>query len=139
MMGQFLRTGSRALTPALQLSRGLLANQGLRGTVGFMGGFRRPGARHKQLAEAFLGAVARNDRSAAVRALSPAASITLGDDDPLDLAELVEQLDGAGWTKLIGAGRTVAVSVNSGHGRGIIFADMARRADTINQIRYFPA
>jgi hypothetical protein len=139
MMLKFLRTGSRALTPALQLSRGLLANQGLRGTAGFMGGFRRAGARHKRLAEAFLGAVGRKDRSAAVRALSPTASITLGDNDPLDLAELVEQLDGASWTKVISAGRTVAVSVNSGHGRGIIFADVAWRADTINQIRYFPA
>ena len=63
----------------------------------------------------------------------------MGDNDPLDLAELVEQLNGASWTKVIGAGRTVAVSLNSGHGRGIIFADVARRANAINQIRYFPA
>ena len=139
MMLQFLRTGSRALTPALQLSRGLLANQGLRGTAGFMSGFRRAGARHKRLAEAFLGAVARNDRSAALRPLSPSASITSGDNEPLELGELAEQLNGAGWSKVISAGRTIAVSVNSGHGRGIIFADVAWRADTIKQIRYFPA
>ena len=139
MMLQFLRTGSRALTPAVQLSRGLIANQGLRGTAGFMGGFRRAGPRHKRLAEAFLGAVARSDRSAALRTLSPTASITLGDNDPLDLAELVEQLNGAGWTKVISAGRTVAVSVDSGHGRGIVFADVPWRANAISQIRYFPA
>jgi hypothetical protein len=139
MMLQFLRTGSRAASPALQLSRGLVANQGLRGTAGFMAGFRRVGARHKKLAETFLGAVARKDQPAALRALSPTAPITLGDNDPLDLAELVEQLDRASWTKVISAGRTVAVSLNSGHGRGIIFADVARRANAINQIRYFPA
>ena len=139
MMLQFLRTGSRAVSPALRLSRGLLANQGLRGTAGFMAGFRRVGARHKRLVETFLGAVVRTDKAAASRTLSPTATITLGDKDPLDLAELVEQLDGASWTKVISAGRTVAVSVNSAHGRGIAFADMAWPANVIDQIRYFPA
>jgi hypothetical protein len=125
MMLQFLRTGSRAMSPALQLSRGLLGNQGLPGTAGFMTGFRRVGARHKKLVAAFLSAVARGDKFAALRALSPTATITLGDNDPLDLAEFVEQLNGAGWTKMNGAGPTVAVSLNSGHGRGIMFADVA--------------
>jgi hypothetical protein len=139
MMLQFLRTGSRAASPALQLSRGLLANQGLGGTAGFMAGFRRVGARHKQLVETFLGAVAGKDQTAALNALSPDAPITLGDKDPLDIAELVEQLNGSSWTKVISAGRTVAVSLNSGHGRGIMFADVAWRGHAINQIRYFPA
>ena len=49
MMWQFLRTGSTALSPALQLSRSLLTNQRMRGTAGFMSGFRRVGARHKKL------------------------------------------------------------------------------------------
>jgi hypothetical protein len=139
MMLQFLRNGSRAALPALQLSRGLLTNQGLRGTAGFMAGFRRVGARHKRLAEAFLGAVARKDESAALRPLSSTAPITLGDNDPLDIAELVEQLDGVSWTKVIGAGTTVAVSVNSAHGRGIMFVDVAWPGNAINRIRYFPA
>ena len=139
MMLQFLRTGSQAASPALRLSRDLVANQGLRGTAGFMACFRRVGARHEKLAETFLGAVARKDQPAALRALSPTAPITLGDNDPLDLAELVEQLNGASWTKVISAGRTVAVSLNSGHGRGIVFADVAWRGNAINQIRYFPA
>ncbi len=138
MMLQFLRTGSRAAAPALRLSRGLLANQGLRGTAGFMAGLRRPGARHKRLAEAFLGAVARKDEPA-LRALSQTAPITLGDDDPLDTTELVEQLDGARWTKVIGAGSAVAVSVNSAHGRGIVFVDAPWPGNAIDRIRYFPA
>jgi hypothetical protein len=139
MMLQFLRTGSGALSPALQLSRGLLGNQGLRGTAGFMTGFRRAGARHKKLVEVFLGATARRDTSAALRTLSPTATMTLGDNDPLDVVELVDQLNGASWNKMNSAGSTVAVSLNSGHGRGIMFADVAWRANTINQIRYFPA
>gem|GEM_PF-4407885 len=38
-----------------------------------------------------------------------------------------------------GVGSTVAVSLSSGHGRGIMFAEVAWRGDTINRIRYFPA
>jgi hypothetical protein len=139
MMLQFLRTGSPAVSPALQLSRGLLANQGLRGTAGFMAGFRRVGERHKKVVETFVGALARGDKFAALRALSSTAPITLGDNDPLDIAELVEQLDGAGWTKMNSAGPTVTVSLNSAHGRGIMFADVARRGNAIDRIRYFPA
>ena len=49
MMLQFLRSGAARMSPALRLSRGLLVNQGLRGTAGFMTGFRRAGARQKKL------------------------------------------------------------------------------------------
>ncbi len=72
-------------------------------------------------------------------ALSPTAAITLGDDDALGLAELGAQLDGAAVTKMNGAGSTVAVSLTSGHGRAIMFADVAWRRNAINRIRYFPA
>ena len=139
MMLQFLRTGWRAASPALQLSRELLANQGLPGTAGFLTGFRRVGARHKRLLETFLRAVARGDQFAARRPLSPGAAITLGDDDPLDIAEIVGQLAAASWTKMMSAGPTVAVSLNSAHGRAIMFADMAWRGNAIDRIRYFPA
>ena len=65
--------------------------------------------------------------------------MTLGDNDPVDVAELVEQLNGASWNKMNSAGPTVTVSLNSAHGRGIMFADVAWRANAISQIRYFPA
>ena len=104
-----------------------------------MTGFRRVGARHKKLVETFLGAVTCGDKSAALRTLPSTATITLGDNDPLDVAELVEQLNGASWAKMNSAGPTVTVSLNSGHGRGIMFADVAWRANAIKQIRYFPA
>ncbi|QLL05413.1 nuclear transport factor 2 family protein [Mycobacterium vicinigordonae] len=139
MMLQFLKTGTRALTPGLALAKGLLGNQGPRGTVGFMTGFRRAGTRHKKLAEGFLRAVRAGDTAAVLRALSPGAPVTLGDDDPLDAGELIEQIRGTRWTKLIGAGSTVVASVSSDHGRGILFADVPRRGHQINAIRYFPA
>lgn len=135
---QFLRSGARATSPALQLSRALLGNQGVVGTAGFLTGFRRAGSRHKKLVEKFLGAVARGDEVAALRALSSTTTITLGDENAIDVAELAEQLNGANWSKVIGAGSTVAVSVASKHGRGIVFADVAWRGNEINRIRYFP-
>ncbi|HKI41589.1 MAG TPA: ketosteroid isomerase family protein [Mycobacterium sp.] len=139
MMLQFLRTGSRAVSPALQLSRGLLGNQGLRGTVGFMAGFRRAGARQKKLVETFLGAAARGDAAAAARALSPGAALTLSDSGPLETSELVDRLHGARSTKTISAGPTVAVSLDAARGRGILFADLGLRGDAIDRIRFFPA
>ena len=139
MMLQFLRSGSGAISPALQLSRNLLSNQGPKGAAGFMTGLRRVGARHKGLVDKFLHAVTRGDKFAAAQALSSTATITLGDSDSLELDELVAQLNGARWAKTIGAGPTVAVSLNSGRGRGILFADVAWRGNAINRIRYFPA
>jgi hypothetical protein len=139
MMLQFLRTGPGAITPGLQLSRDLLIIQRLRGTVGFMSGFRRVGARHKRLAQTFLAALARHDTSAALHALSPMATTTLGDATPLDIAELAERVSGARFDKMIGSGTTVTVSLNSDHGRGIMFADVAWRGDAITGVRYFPA
>lgn len=99
MMLQFLRTGSGATRPALQLSRALLGNQGLGGTAGFLTGFRRAGRRHKKLVETFLNAASRADKSAAYHALSRTATMTLGEDELLDIVELFEQLRGASWTK----------------------------------------
>lgn len=139
MMLQFLRTGTRALTPGMQLARGLLGNQGPRGTVGFMTGFRRAGARHKGAVEALLKAVVGGNNAAAVDALSSTAAMTLGDDEALDAIALIDQLRGASWNKVIGAGPTVVVSVSSDRGRGILFADVSRKGAEINRIRYFPA
>ncbi len=64
--------------------------------------------------------------------------MTLGEDELLDIVELFEQLRGASWTKVTGAGSTVAVSLASDHRRGIMFADVPWRGNRINRIRYFP-
>lgn len=139
MMLQFLRTGSAAMTPALQLSRDLFGIQRLRGTAGFISGFRRVGARHKRLVQTFLDALARRDTGAALRTLSHTATTTLGDADPLAVSELAEHVSGARFGKAIGSGSTVTVSLDSDHGRGILFADVAWRGDAITSVRYFPA
>lgn len=138
MMLQFLRNGVPALPATIQLSQGLLRHQRISGTVGFATGFRRAGTRHKNLVEAFLRGAARKDELAATRLLSPSATTTFGDGETAETAELIERLANAGWTKVIGAGPTVAVSITSPDGRGVLFADISRRANKIRRIRYFP-
>lgn len=135
MMGRFLRNGLRALRPALALAGGLGRNQGPSGAVGFLTGFRRVGARHKGAVQTFLSAVAREDTAMATRLLMPGAAISLGDDEPVTLSEFVEHLSGAGYTKVIGAGDTVVVSVFCDTGRGVLFAEL--RGHRICRIRYF--
>lgn len=138
MMLQFLRNGPSAVPATIQLSQGLIRNQRLRGTVGFAAGFRRAGSRHKELVRSFVNAIARSDTSAAVRTLSSAATITFGDDEAANVADLAARLPDAGATKLIAAGSTVAASISSAQGRGVMFAEVARRGNEIHRIRYFP-
>nr|WP_231846557.1 hypothetical protein [Mycobacterium leprae] len=68
----------------------------------------------------FLHSVAQRETSATCRALSFTAAITLVDNDPLDVVELVERLNGA---KMNSAGSTVAISL-AVHERGLMFADV---------------
>lgn len=139
MMVQFLHNGLAALPVTLQLARGLLCNQRLAGTVGFATGLRRVSFRHKGQVDTFLRVMARGDQLGARRALSRTATITFGDDDEVSITELTECLANSGWTKAIAAGPTVAVSVTSPHGRGVLFADVAARGNGIRRIRYFAA
>lgn len=138
MMLQFLRNGASAVPATIQLSQGLIRNQRLRGTVGFAAGFRRVGSHHKKVVDTFVNAVARADTSAALQTLSPGATITFGDDTVTDIADLVARLPGASAPKLIAAGSTVAASITSTQGRGVMFVDVARHGNEIHRIRYFP-
>jgi hypothetical protein len=139
MMWQFLRNGASAASPGLQLCYALLRHQRLTGTAGFAAGFRRAGPRSRRLPADFLAAVARGDEKLAARKLSPGAVISIGDDEPTDMAEFCERLWGAGTTKMISAGSTIAVSLHAARERGVLFADLARRGRRIDRIRYFPA
>ena len=97
MMLQFLRNGASAVPATLQLSRGLIRNQRLRGTAGFAAGFRRVGTRHKTLVDTFVNAVGRGDRFTALQTLSPGATITFGDADAVEttaIAEIIKRYAG---------------------------------------------
>jgi hypothetical protein len=136
MVLQFLGNGLSALPAGVQLSRGLMRNQRLRGTAGFAAGFRRAGSRQKALVDTFVNAVGGGDRFAALQALSSGATIAFG-DETADIAELIRRCPGATATKLIAAGTTVAASVASGRRRGVLFADVARHGTGIQRVRYF--
>lgn len=138
MMRVFLRNGVRALPAAGQLTWSLLRNQRPIGIAGFAAGFRRPGSHPKKLVETFVAAMTSRSPAIAMRALSTSATVTYGDDVATNAAELSEHLYGARPTKVIGAGATVAVSVGSGHRRGVLFAELAQRGRVITEIRYFP-
>jgi hypothetical protein len=137
MVLQFLGHGVSALPAGVQLSRGLIRNQRLRGTAGFATGFRRAGSRQKTLVDTFVNAVGRGDRFAALQALSFGATIAFGDDEATEVAELIGRCSGATATKLIAAGSTVAASVTSGQRRGVLFADVTPRGTGIQRVRYF--
>ena len=143
MMLQFLRNGAPAVPATIQLSQGLIRNQRLRGTAGFAAGFRRVGSRHKKLVDTFVNSIGAGDELTAQRTLSSDAAITFGDDDAADVADLVARCRGGSAPKVIAAGCTVAASVTSAQGRGVLFADVARpgnkRGNEIRRIRYFPA
>jgi hypothetical protein len=142
MMLQFLRNGLPAAPAGIQLSHGLVRNQRLRGTAGFAAGFRRVGSRRKDLVDTFVAAVGAGDEQAAQRTLSSDAAITFGDGEAAEIvaiAALVARCPGAAASKLIAAGSTVAVSITSQHGRGVMFAEVAWRRNEIRRVRYFPA
>lgn len=139
MMRQFLCSGVGALPAGWQLAKSLLRNQGPAGTAGFTAGFRRPGARRKNLVRGFVTALAAQDVPTALHALSPGAALTFGDDTAADATELAARLAGVRPNKLLGAGTTVAISVDSEHRRGVLFADLAPRGTAIDRVRYFPA
>jgi hypothetical protein len=138
MVLQFLGNGASALPAGVQLSRSLIRNQRLRGSVGFAAGFHRVGSRLKTLVETFVNAVGRGDRFDALQALSSGATITFGDDEGADLNQLVERCSGATTTKLIAAGPTVAATVATPSHRGLLFADATGRGGGIQRVRYFP-
>jgi hypothetical protein len=138
MMRQFLRNGRRAMAPALRLSQGLLRNQRISGAVGFMTGLRPGITRNKNQVAEFVGAAGRADRSACMQTLSSDDAVTFGDYDHAGIDELVDELDGTSWSKMIAAGNTVTVAIDSGQRRGVLFASLTRRGDAITRVRYFP-
>ena len=138
MVVQFARHGASALPAGVQLARGLMRNQRLRGAIGFGEGFLRVGSRQKTLVDTFVNAVGRGDSFAALQSLLSGATITFGDDEAADVAALIDRCPGATATKVIASGTTVVASVRAEHRRGVLFADVARRGTGIRQVRYFP-
>jgi transport factor 2 (NTF2)-like protein len=137
MVGQFLRSGARSVPAGLQLSKGLLTNQGVIGTLGFLRGFRGAGTLGKRRFAEFLGAAQAGNEVAVRRQLAKKARITAGDDAPMSAAELLMRLADARPHKLIGSGYHLLVGLDREGQRDVLTVEVATKPFAINRIRYF--
>lgn len=134
MMMRFLGNGPSAAPQASQLARAIVRNQGLRGSAGFVSGFRGPRVRGKRTLRNFLAASAGGDQLRAWRCLAPGAAITRGGQDSLKFGAVSDELRGVAWTKMIAAGSSIAVSLP---GRGVLIAEMSHGGGAISRLSYF--
>lgn len=95
MLTKFLRSGPKAMPVSLRLCSALLRNQGISGSVGYLGALRGPGNRGKRLVE-----------------------------EALSDGGLHPELRNCQWRKVIAAGDTVAAAVVSPSGPGVVFVDV---------------
>jgi hypothetical protein len=122
----------------MSLSRALLVNQGLGGTIGFLSGFRGVRGRGKRHVVRLLDAAGTGtgNELAARRLLSAAARVTLGDDTRLGTSDLMSRLAGARWRKVIASGGSVAATIERGSQRSMLVAELSRPTE-ISRIRIF--
>jgi hypothetical protein len=137
MVGQFLRGGVGAVPAGVQLSRLLLRNQGLVGTLGFLGGFRGIGGGAKGAVARFLDAACAGDEVGMRRRLAGQVRISSGDDLQLSAGDLLRHLSGARWRKLIGSGHAVVAATERAGQRSVIFAEVGTDPLAITRIRVF--
>jgi SnoaL-like domain len=137
MVGQFLRGGIRAAPAGLQLSKLLLTNQGLAGTLGFLSGFSGVGSGGKGLFARFLDDACSGDEVGMRRRFAPRVHISSGDDRQLSAADLLKHLAGARWRKLIGSGHAVVAGTERAGQRSVLVGEVGTDPVAITRIRVF--
>jgi hypothetical protein len=133
---QFVGKGLGAAGPALQLSRALLHNQGLRGTAGFALGFRGARLRGKRTFRTFLEAISAGDELGARRCLAPGAAITQGERNTVKFGAFSGALGGVVWTKMIAAGPWITASLR-GRTPGVLIAELGHGGGAITRLLHF--
>jgi hypothetical protein len=137
LAGQLLRSGLRSVPPSVELSKGLLTNQGVVGALGFLSGFRGTGATGKRRFREFLADAQAGNEVAVRRRLGKGVRMTLGDDVPMGTTDLMSRISGARPRKLIAAGYSLVVGLDHGGRRDVLIAEVAPKPFAINRIRYF--
>ena len=137
MVRQFIRGGISGLPAGLQLSKGLLVNQGFIGVLGYIGGLRGTGPQGKRRFRQFLDDARAGDEVAVRRWLGKGARVTSGDDLPLSTAELLSRIATAHPHKMIAAGYSVVVGMDREGRRDVLIAEVAAKPFAIRRIRYF--
>ena len=136
MMGQFARGGLAAVPAGIALGRTMFTNQGLSGSLGFLGGFQGFGTGGKGLFARFLDEACGGDEIG-VRRHAADIPITRGDTEGLTTSDLVKHLSGGTWDKLIRSGRAVAARVDRDGRRTVLIADLGADRAAIARIRLF--
>jgi hypothetical protein len=137
MVGQFLRSGVRAVPAGAELAKALLTNQGLAGTLGFLSGFSGMGSGGKGLFARFLDDACGGDEVGMRRRLAGQVGISGGDDLQMSAADLLRHLSGARWRKLIGSGHAVVAATERAGQRSVIFAEVGAEPARLTRIRVF--
>lgn len=137
MVGQFLQAGVRSAPAGARLTAGLLRNQGVFGTAGFLRGLRTVHTSGKRSFAQFLDDACAGDEVAVRRRLADGALITRGDDDRIRAADLLTRLAGTRWRKIVGAGNTLVASADHAGGRDVIVAEVRSKPFTVSRVRYF--
>jgi SnoaL-like domain len=137
MVGQFLRGGIGAVPAGVQLSKLLVRNQGLAGTLGFLSGFNGMSSGGKGLLARFLDSACAGDEVGMRRRLAGQVRISRGDDKQLSAADLLRHLSGARWRKLIRSGRAVVAATERAGQHSVIFAEVGSEPVGITRIRVF--
>lgn len=136
MVGQFLRGGVSAVPAGISLTRAMLANQGLSGSLGFISGFRGLGTAGKGLFGRFLDEACGGDE-VGLRRLAADIPITLGDAEPLTTSDLIKHISGGTWHKLIRSGRAIAARIDRAGRPCVLIGDLAPDRTAISRLRLF--
>lgn len=140
MMAQFARGGVGAVPAGVSLGRAMFTNQGLTGTLGFLGGFRGLGSGGKAVFARFLDNACAGDEVGMRRVVSD-TPVMVGDTDPLTASDLLKLLAGGTWSKLIGSGRSVSARVEREGHRSVVIGEIGegggRNRAALRRIRYF--
>jgi len=137
MVAQYLRGGIRAVPAGVRLSRLLMHNQGLVGTLGFLGGLRSMGSGAKGAVARFLDAACAGDEVGMRRRLAGEVRISGGDGVQMSAADLLRHLSGARWRKLIGSGYAVVAAIERAGQCSVFFAEVGSEPVAITGIQLF--
>lgn len=136
MVTQFARSGFAALPSGIALGRTMLTEQGLSGCVGFLSGFRRIGSGVKSRFTELLDAACDGDELGLRRRVAD-ASITHGDRTAMTTSEVLKQLSGGRWDKVVRSGGSVAARVERAGERWVLIGETGPDRTTFSRLRLF--
>lgn len=137
MVTQLMGTGPRGWWAGTKLGRALLTNQGVRGTIGYLGALRRAGAAGKRAVEGLLGALAAGDGQRAGWFLEAGMPVEFPGAASRSLAEVAALGDTLRFSKLISAGSTVTATIELDGRHGVALADFGRDRKRVSRLRLF--